>query len=206
MHTIRHIHQRDFAVPGSRIRPLVGALWSATPLDAFPWDCVRTFRRDPVGAGSFVERQSHFGHGPFRFVVDKWDDAQLRAIIETPGIRGFHAFELHPLGEGTRLIHRLEAEVELRMWFVWRLAIGAAHDWAVEATFDRLQYILDEGHCPARTMRRAPAAMRLIAAARRLRKASPAARQRRDVVSGDCLAIRPGSGPAGAKDSDEGDA
>jgi hypothetical protein len=178
MRAIHHTHQRDFACPASRIRSLVGALWSATPLDAFPWDCVRTFRHDP-GASGFVEGKSRFGHGPFRFVVAKWDETQLRADIETPGIRGFHAFELHPLGEGTRLVHRLEAEADLLIWVAWRLTIGAAHDWAVEATFDRIQYILDEGRCPVRTTREAPLAMHLMSASRRMRQA--ARRRRREV-------------------------
>src|SRR5829696_4751878 len=123
MPQIRHTHIRRFAVPAARLVALIEAMWSGGPLDTFPVDHIRPVRTDPPGAAGWVAGASRFGHGPFRFLVERWDGEVFRARILTPGFDGWHGFELRADGDGTIVVHDLDAQVVWPKWLVWRAAI-----------------------------------------------------------------------------------
>ncbi len=171
---IRHTHTRRFDASPAQLATLIDQAWTRGPRDAFPHDRIRPWRKDPPGAQGWVAGASRFGHGPFAFLVERWDGQVLRAKIETPGFTGWHGFELRADGAGTVLIHDLQADVSLVPWLVWRAAIGQAHDWAVESLFDRLEHILREGHAPPATARPLPTRSRLIIRGLSRKRARPA--------------------------------
>jgi hypothetical protein len=170
MPRIRHVHSRSFAADADRVASVVERMWSGTERDAFPWDFIRPTRSDPPGARGFVPGASTFGHGPFRFTLEQWDGRVFRARVDTPGFEGSHGFVLEPTASGCRVTHDLDAQVAFAPWAVWKAVVGSAHDWAVEAIFDRMAAVLETGRAPTRTARLPPSTLRLSKATSRLRR------------------------------------
>lgn len=179
---VKNVHSRSFPQPPEAIRQVLELAWSGTPRDVFPLDVIRTWRRNPPGADplALVPGVTELGHGPFRFRLERFDEAVWRVRVDGRGISGWHGFDLAKEGTGTRLTHTIEATLSPAMRLQWALAIEPLHDWAVEALFDRLGVALETGAVPARTAR--PLGLRrraLLAVLRRTKKGGPRAALRR---------------------------
>src|SRR4051794_2737259 len=128
---IRHVHERSFLATLPSVVHAIDALWSGSPEDALPGEVLRPFRHSPAGSRGFAVG-TRFGHGPFRFEVEHWDGQLLRARIHAAGFRGQHGFALRVQGDRVSVTHELDAHATLPHWLVWKLLVGAGHDWAVE--------------------------------------------------------------------------
>lgn len=172
MPNIHNVHVRRFDASPDRVAALIGHTWSGGSLDAFPHDWIRPVRTDPPGADGFVAGQSRFGHGPFRFTVERWDGRVFVARIDGGVADGTHGFELTDDAGGTLVTHTLAARFALRPWLVWRAVTGRVHDWAVESMFDRLDVALRRGMVPSRTPVAPPWQLRAFDAVRRRRRSA----------------------------------
>jgi hypothetical protein len=172
---MRNIHVRRVAAPIERVRPWIEDCWSGGARDCFPRDVIPSWRRNPPGVdpSALIPGQTMVGHGPFRFRLRAWDGRTWRVDLVGP-IAGWHGFDLAPDGEGCLVRHTLELEGSLSTRLAW-MAIAPAHDWAVEALFDRLEHALATGAVPARTERPMPRAAAFALALARRRKRVKAA-------------------------------
>ena len=161
---MRNVHRRLFSVPPDRIRPLLDHAWTGTPMDVFPRDVIRSWRRNPPGVDPLasVPGQTEVGHGPFKFRLTEWDGARWRVSVRGSNMTGWHGFDLEAHEGGARLTHTLEAELRGTARAVWPLVIAPMHDWAVEALFDRIAQAIEEGAVPQRTERPMPARVRVL--------------------------------------------
>lgn len=168
---MQNIHTRRIAAPVERVRPWIEASWSGGALDCFPHDVIRSWRRNPPGAGpsALIPGETLIGHGPFRFRLREWDGQIWRVDVVGGSLAGWHGFDLAPDGDGCRLTHTLELQESLGMRLGW-LTIAPIHDWAVEAIFDRLEHALATGAPPARTERPMSPVVSLALAFARRRK------------------------------------
>jgi hypothetical protein len=148
MPAIRHVHSRFIPVLPGEIRPLFDSLWSGSDCDAFPHDRIRPRRSSRQGQQGMVVGTT-FGHGPFRFCVDRCEDQRIRAAIITQGYEGWHGFELVPETRngmaGTLVVHELYATLRPSLWAMWVTAIGNVHDWAVQSCLLRLEQLAVHG-------------------------------------------------------------
>jgi hypothetical protein len=167
---MKNIHVRELPAPIERVRPWIEAAWSATRSDPFPRDVIRNWRRNPPGGDplALVPGVTRVGHGPFSFRFEKWDGARWRVRVENDGYPGWHGFDLEPSRQGCRLTHTIELRLSPVKQLVWLTCFAAIHDWAVEATFDRLGEALRTGEMPASTVRPMPRAVSLRFAALRI--------------------------------------
>jgi len=140
---VHNRHARYFPHPPEKLRPWVEQLWSGTDADCFPRDFLPTFRKGDL-----------LGHGPARFLMQKWDGHNWEARIKSNRMTGRQGFVLTPEGPGTRITHVLE--LTSYPILEWACVIRPVHDWAVEAVFDRLETALETGAAPARTRRPLP--------------------------------------------------
>ena len=85
----------------------------------------------------------------------EWDGRSWKVDL-VGGMTGWHGFDLVPAGDGCRVTHTVELAPSLSARLRW-MAIAPAHDWAIEALFDRLAVALGTGAVPAVTARPMPA-------------------------------------------------
>lgn len=179
---MKNVHHRRFDASPEHIAPWIARAWSGTDDDVFPRDHIRTWRRNPPGTAdeALVPGRTHLGHGPFTFVLDRWDGTTWRVRFHTRGLDGWHGFDLRPEdgGGGTLITHTIEARTTPLQWLWWKLVIQPLHDWAVEALFDRLDAALRDGRVPTRTTRPLRGRTRwLMTALQRPRATPPHARK-----------------------------
>jgi hypothetical protein len=148
-------HRRLLAASSVSLGPWIEALWSASDRDAFPRDVIANWRSNPDGVGrlKLVPNATVLGHGPFKFRLRHWDGQSWRVELEGAGLHGWHGLDLLPKGEGTQLTHTLSIDGPAPMLLLARLFFEPVHDWAVEATFDRLELALATGTPGERTHR-----------------------------------------------------
>ena len=174
-------HSRHFAVSSDKIAPWIASSWSGTEADPFPRDVIRTWRKNPEGIAplALVPTLTRVGHGPFRFRFESWDGHRFRVIVDQDGFRGWHGFDITqaPQSEGGCVVtHTISLDLSGAARVLWPLVIAPIHDWAVEATFDRIAAALATGHVPERTKRRMP--LRAALAFRLLKAMPPITRAR----------------------------
>ena len=116
-----------------------------------------SWRQNPEGVDpmALVPGETLVGHGPFRFRMREWDGRSWKADV-VGGIVGWHGFDLVPDGDGCRVTHTVSLEPSLSARLRW-MAIAPAHDWAIEAMFDRMAQALRTGAVPPITARPMPA-------------------------------------------------
>ncbi len=155
---MKNIHRREMTATPEQIRPWIEAGFTATARDPFPRDVIRNWRKNPPGADplAWIPEVTRVGHGPFTFRFESWDGARWRVRVETPGYEGWHGFDLQETPGGCRLTHTLELRLSAPRQLLWTLCFAAVHDWAVEATFDRLEEALRTGAMPTVTTRPLP--------------------------------------------------
>ncbi len=146
---MKNVHTRLLNQPIEAVRPWIERAWSGTPDDVFPRDYIRTWRQNTPGATSpLVVGETQLGHGPFRFLLTKWDGVDWRVQL-TNGTPAWHGFHLEALGKQTRITHTLEGPLGPS----FEIFVLPIHNWAVESLFDRLETALDTGAVPRRTER-----------------------------------------------------
>jgi hypothetical protein len=103
---MKNVHTRVLAYPIEAIRPWIERAWSGTDDDVFPRDRIRTWRKNPEGVArsALVPGVTRVGHGPFSFVLAEWDG--LRWRVELTRRKGWHGFDLDPMGDRTRITPR----------------------------------------------------------------------------------------------------
>src|SRR5438309_11454689 len=148
-------HSRSFPHPPEVLRPHLEQAWSGTDRDVFPRDVIRSWRKNPPGRDplALVPGVTEMGHGPFRFLLERWDGSVWRVRFEAAGMSGWHGFDLEAEGAGSRLTHTPVMTLSAQMRLRWTLFIEPLHDWAVESLFDRLAAALTTGEVPERTVR-----------------------------------------------------
>jgi len=159
---MNNVHTRWSAAPIDDVARWIEACWSGGDRDCFPRDVIPSWRHNPGGsdgrgsidAQALVPGQTLMGHGPFRFRLREWDGASWKVDV-VGKLTGWHGFDLVPEGEGCRVTHTLYFAPSISAQLRW-LTIAAAHDWAVEAMFDRMAQALATGVVPAVTERPIP--------------------------------------------------
>jgi hypothetical protein len=153
---MNNVHVRRFAAPIEQVRAWIEACWSGGDRDCFPRDVIPTWRRNPDGVDpmALVPGETLAGHGPFRFRLRAWDGRSWKVDL-VGGTAGWHGFELVPDGDGCRVTHTLWLAPSPSAWLRW-MVVRPAHDWAVEAMFDRMAQALRTGAVPAVTERPVP--------------------------------------------------
>jgi hypothetical protein len=173
------VHVRRFAASIEEVRGWVAACWSGGDRDCFPRDVIATWRHNPDGVdpAALVLGETLLGHGPFRFRLREWDGRSWKVDF-TGGMPGWHGFDLAPDGTGCRVTHTVSLPSSLSARLRW-MVVAPAHDWAIEAMFDRMEHALRTGAVPSRTERPIPAlavlGVRLARRARREARAGQAA-------------------------------
>ena len=156
---MKNVHSRRLAAPVEEVGAWGAACWSGGERDCFPRDVIATWRRnrDGVDPAALIPGTTLSGHGPFRFRLRAWDGRSW--TVNLIGMAGWHGLEVTPDGAGSRVTHTVELAA-LGARLAWR-AVAPAHDWAIEAMFDRMEEALRTGRVPARTTRPIPAAAQL---------------------------------------------
>src|SRR5256885_8614187 len=77
-------HSRSFPHPPEVLRPHLEQAWSGTDRDVFPRDVIRSWRKNPPGRDplALVPGVTEMGHGPFRFLLERWDGSVWRGRSE----------------------------------------------------------------------------------------------------------------------------
>jgi hypothetical protein len=155
---MRNVHVREIRAPIERVRPWVEAGWTGTPRDPFPRDVLKTWRKNPPGADplALIPDVTRVGHGFFSFRFESWDGERWRVRIESDRFPGWHGFDLQSTPLGCRLTHTIEATPSPGSAVFWHVFVAPAHDWALEAMFDRIEEALRTGEMPAVTRRKLP--------------------------------------------------
>jgi len=133
---VRNRHTREVAAPPAAISDVLattgqpGCLVSPTG-----WPPDMRIRLDgPVVPGSAG------GHGGIGYSVESVERGHHLVFRMSPddSLRGVHRFDLEPLGDGTRVAHRLEGSVAgiARVW--WPI-VRRFHDAYIEAVFDNIE-------------------------------------------------------------------
>lgn len=171
---MKNVHVRRFSASIEEVRVWVSACWSGGDRDCFPRDVIASWRHNPDGVdpAALVPGETLVGHGPFRFRLREWDGLSWKVDV-IGGMTGWHGFDLAPDGDGCRLTHTVSLASSLSARLRW-MAIAPAHDWAVEAMFDRMEHALRTGTVPSLTERQMPAlaaiGMRLAGRSRRSKR------------------------------------
>jgi hypothetical protein len=173
---MNNVHVRRFAAPIDQVRRWVEDCWTGGNRDCFPRDVIPSWRRNPDGVDplALVPGKTVLGHGSLRFRLREWDGHSWK--VDCIGwLVGWHGFDLEPDGDGCRVTHTVWLAPSLSAWLAWT-AIEPAHDWAVEAMFDRMAHALATGVVPRVTERPLPTLARfgLWLARRRRHRSGPA--------------------------------
>jgi hypothetical protein len=154
---MQNVHDRVVASPPELVRPWIEASWSGTARDPFPRDVLPSWRSNPPDAPplALIPGVTRVGHGPFACRFEGWDGERWRVRAEGR-FRGWHGFDIHVTERGCRLTHTIEVDLGLLGGVLWYGLIAPAHDWCVEAIFDRVEEAARTGEMPAVTRRRMP--------------------------------------------------
>jgi hypothetical protein len=136
--TIRNVHERLLPATPAEVGALLDQL--ASPADPLwphdRWPPMRFDRSLQVGASG--------GHGPIRYVVDRYQPGSMIAFRFTgpQGLHGQHRFEVLPESGGCRLRHVLEGHTTGRMRLLWPLLYRPLHDALIDDSLDRAERAL----------------------------------------------------------------
>lgn len=132
---VRNLHERRLRARPERVGMLLDTLggpddrlWPAPP-----WPPLRLDR--PLGVGAAG------GHGPIRYAVEAYSPGSTVRFRFAPdlGLDGTHTFVVVPDGDGSRLLHRVEAGTAGGMRLLWPLAVRWLHDALLEDLLDRAE-------------------------------------------------------------------
>src|SRR5437870_11855064 len=103
-----NVHSRSFPSPPQALRAHLEHAWSGTERDVFPRDVIRSWRKNPPGRDplALVPGVTEMGHGPFRFLLERWDGSVWRVHFEAAGMSGRHGFDLEAEAAGAPLADR----------------------------------------------------------------------------------------------------
>ena len=144
--------------PIERVRPWIEAAWTGTSHDPFPHDLLKSWRQNPPGTDplALIPDVTRMGHGPFSFRFQSWDGERWRVRFESNAFQGWHGFDLQTTPLGCRVTHTVGATPSLRAAVFWHALVAPAHDWFLEALFDRIEEALRTGEMPPVTRRQIP--------------------------------------------------
>jgi hypothetical protein len=134
--TIRNVHERLLPATPAAIGALLDQL--ASPADPLwphhRWPPMRLDRGLQVGATG--------GHGPIRYVVDRYQPGRTIAFRFTApqGLHGEHRFEVLANVDGSRLRHVLEGHTTGPMRLLWPLLYRPLHDALIQDSLDRAEH------------------------------------------------------------------
>ena len=132
---VRNFHSRQLRRPVQDVGPYLDSLSSPNDL-LWPHE-----HWPPMVFGGPLAEGAKGGHGPIRYVVEKYEPGR-RVILRftaPAGFDGVHYFTLEEEGEGTKIGHTIEMRISGPALLTWPLFIRPLHDALLEDALDKVE-------------------------------------------------------------------